>query len=36
MVGGRWLAARVSKKAANVILWLAGFFLAVFLVWPVL
>jgi len=30
-----WLAARVSKKAATLILWLAGLFLTVFLVWPV-
>ena len=35
-MGAGWLAAGVSKKAATLILWLAGVFLAVFLVWPVL
>jgi len=34
-VGAGWLAAGVSKKAATIILWLTGSFLAVFLLWPV-
>ena len=31
-----WLLARVSKSASWLVLWLAGIFLGVFLIWPVL